>query len=64
MLPDLKLVKETEKFQFTQMTKGGLLLGQHDDIRARVVYKLKTKVKFNKVIKWFVLLLDQSCQSI
>ena len=26
------------------------------NIRARVVYKLKTKVKFNKVIKWFVLL--------
>ena len=30
VLPDLKLVKETENFQFTPMTKGGWLLGQHD----------------------------------
>ena len=30
VLPDLKLVKETENFQFTQMTKGGWLLGQHE----------------------------------
>jgi hypothetical protein len=27
-LPDLKLVKETENIQFTQMTKDGWLLGQ------------------------------------
>ena len=30
VLPDLKLVKEPENLQFTQMTKGGWVLGQHD----------------------------------
>ena len=30
---------------------------QSYNIKARVVYELKIKVKFNKVIKWFVLLL-------
>ena len=30
VLPDLKLVKETGYFQFTQMAKGGWLLGQHE----------------------------------
>ena len=45
---------------------------QSYNIKARVVYELKIKLKFDKVIKWFVLLLwsvgpflmDQSCQSI
>ena len=30
---------------------------QSYNIKARVVYKLEIKVKFDKVIKWFVLLL-------
>ena len=30
---------------------------QSYDIKARVVYELKIKLKSNKVIKWFVLLL-------
>ena len=30
---------------------------QSYNIKARVVYELKIKVKFNKVLKWFVLLL-------
>ena len=30
---------------------------QSYNIKARVVYELKIKVKFDKVIKWFVLLL-------
>ena len=63
MLSDLKLVKETENIRFTQITMiarsltlkkkilGEKMSYQSYNIKARVVYELKIKVKLNKLIK-------------
>ena len=72
MLSDLKLVKETKKHLIYPndqrwMVARSIILRkkilvetmkyQSYNIKARVVYELRIKVKIDKVIKWFVLLL-------